>query len=118
MPRPLERGRELESGREAERGREMESTEAPRAERQRGMWMDSEAEPNSRWQNGHGRMRGRPLIGPPAARGGAGADWYVRWLAPTNVDPTREVAMRSQLEGGRRGAASQPVGAAVALQSG
>ena len=52
----------------------MESTEAPRAERQRGMWMGSEAEPNSRWQNGHGHMRGRPLIGPPAARGGAGAD--------------------------------------------
>jgi len=78
----------------------MESTEAPRAERQRGMWMDSEAEPNSRWQNGHGRMRGRPLIGPPAARGGAGADWYVRWLAASrrpNVDPTREVAMLSQL---------------------
>ena len=74
MPRPPERGRELESGSEAERGREMESTEAPRAARQRGMWMGSEAEPNSRWQNGHGHMRGRPLIGPPAARGGAGAD--------------------------------------------
>ena len=45
----------------------MESREPPRAARHRFMWMGSEAEPNSRWQNGHGRMRGRPFMGAPAA---------------------------------------------------
>lgn len=65
--RPPERGREAESGREAERGREMESREPPGAARHRFMWMGSEAEPNSRWQNGQGRMRGRPFMGAPAA---------------------------------------------------
>eukprot|EP00964_Phaeocystis_antarctica_P046710 scaffold27011_cov63-Phaeocystis_antarctica.AAC.2 len=67
MLRPPERGREAESGREAERGRETESREPPGAARHLFMWMGSEAEPKSRWQNGHGRMRGRPLMGPPAA---------------------------------------------------